>query len=159
MSPHRHLSQLHPFFAVWGCTLICSLGNSDNKRYEALESKLTNLLSQEACEVGFNQGETLELSTPLWAIRLCFQDVCFHLKININSKQIMQMERLKKPWRYDATCHKVTQNFHSRHFLAFAHRKTLFLDLFPTSLGHTGLHIHCSSSPKLPFSFYLFPRL
>lgn len=69
MSPHRHLSlhikQLHPFFAVWGCTLIYNLGSSDNKRYEALESKLTNLLSQEACEVGFNQGETLELSTPL----------------------------------------------------------------------------------------------
>lgn len=60
-----HVKQPYPFFAVWGCTLNYNLGSSDNKKCETPESKLTNLLPQEACEVGFNQGETLKLSTHL----------------------------------------------------------------------------------------------
>lgn len=53
----------------------------------------------------------------------------------MNSKQIIQTESFQKSWRYDATCHKVIQNIHSRHFPAFAHGKTSFLNLFPASLG------------------------
>lgn len=68
LSPHRHASHYmlsNPILSLQCGDALYNLGNSDNKKYEAPESKLTNLLPQEACEVGFNQGETLKLSTHL----------------------------------------------------------------------------------------------